>query len=114
MSAAETPDEAADSAHGAKVGGSPPTMCTRLLEVQGEDEEIRLGALDFLSGAIGSRCISSSAGRGGPEEEANDLIQAFFTVDLIRNLFARANPEFGRFRNFLLQVAETLPDQRQA
>ena len=32
MSAAETPDEAADSAHSAKVGGFPATMWTRLLD----------------------------------------------------------------------------------
>jgi RNA polymerase sigma-70 factor (ECF subfamily) len=103
MSAAKTPDEAADSTHGAKGGGFPATMWTWLLEIQEADEETRRAALDFLIRRYWKPVYLFIRREGHAEEEAKDLAQAFFTVALIRNLFGRANPEIGRFRNFLLK-----------
>src|SRR6185295_18843569 len=48
----------------------------------------------------------------GPED-AQDLTQAFFTKLLAKNFWARADPEKGRFRSFLLKaLSQFLADQR--
>lgn len=41
--------------------------------------------------------------RGYEEVEAKDLVQQFFLVALDSDLFAKADPSRGRFRNFLLK-----------
>src|SRR4029434_4985336 len=51
--------------------------------------------------------------QGHGPEEAQDLTQAFFAKLLRKNFWARADPQKGRFRNFLLTaLRHFLADER--
>jgi RNA polymerase sigma factor (sigma-70 family) len=51
--------------------------------------------------------------QGSGPEDAKDLTQAFFAKLLEKNFWARADPEKGRFRSFLLKaLSQFLADQR--
>lgn len=45
-------------------------------------------------------------GRGYSNEEAQDIVQEFFSACLMRELFGQADPKRGRFRTFLLSCLE--------
>src|SRR4051812_42820568 len=70
-------------------------------------------ALEKLCRAYWPPIYSYVRRMGYRTEDAQDLTQAFFAKLLEKNFWARANPEKGRFRSFLLVVLrQFLADER--
>lgn len=68
----------------------------------GEKGDGSTEALATLCETYWSPLYAYARGRGYGREDAQDLTQAFFVRVLSRDFFARANPERGRFRAFLV------------
>ncbi len=83
--------------------GFPRTHWSRLAAVKGDVSAERREALDFLAQRYWKPVYLYVRQRGYDEEEAKDLVQEFFLVALGNDLFAKADPARGRFRNFLLK-----------
>ena len=56
----------------------------------------------FLNGRYWKPVLLSVRRRGCAHEEAEDRVQGFFRFAFDQNLFAKADPKRGRFRNLLL------------
>ena len=70
-------------------------------------------ALEKLCRAYWPPLYSYIRGQGHSPEEAQDLTQAFFEKLLKKNFWARADPQKGRFRSFLLTaLRHFLADER--
>jgi RNA polymerase sigma factor (sigma-70 family) len=83
-------------------------LSTRLIDsLQASD------ALDKLCRAYRSPLYGYIRRQGYGPEDAEDLTQAFFAKLLQKNFWARADPQKGRFRNFLLTaLRHFLADER--
>lgn len=67
-----------------------------------EDTSVRLQALETLCRTYWYPLYCFARKYGSLPEDAQDLTQSFFAVFLEKNYVARADPERGRFRTFLL------------
>lgn len=68
----------------------------------GRDSEGKRAALEELCALYWPPIYAFARRKGNSVEDSNDLVQGFFCDVLARNDFARADPERGRFRTFLL------------
>jgi len=82
--------------------GFPRTLWSRIDAVKGGDSTEREEALNFLARRYWKPVYLFVRQYGHNEEEAQDLVQDFFVAALARDLFAKADPTKGRFRNLLL------------
>src|SRR5262245_19536201 len=80
----------------------------------GENNPTRVSeALEELCQTYWSPVFNFVRRRGFREEDAKDLTQAFFIKLLKKNFWARADPQKGRFRSFLLKaLTQFLLDER--
>lgn len=83
--------------------GFPRTHWSRLAAVKGGVSAERQAALDFLAQRYWKPVYLYVRRNGHDEERAKDLVQEFFLVALSTELFAKAEPTRGRFRNLLLK-----------
>ena len=91
------------SSPSASQSAFPATQWSKLAAARGELSSERRAALNFLIERYLKPVFCYVRRCGRPEEEAKDLVQEFFTVGLQNELFAKADPARGRFRNFLLK-----------
>lgn len=88
----------------AMVGAAFPTTRWSIIVGAREGEsEARRKAHDFLCERYWKPVYCYIRRWGCSEEDAKDLVQEFFVDCLSRDVFAKAEPERGRFRNFLLR-----------
>jgi len=73
-----------------------------VLAASQEETSLRLAALEALCRTYWYPLYCFARKRGSFPEDAQDLTQSFFAVFLEKNYVARADPERGRFRTFLL------------
>jgi RNA polymerase sigma factor (sigma-70 family) len=73
-----------------------------VLNAQSEDTALRSEALETLCRVYWYPLYCYARRCGSTPEDAQDLTQAFFAFFLEKQHFARADPERGRFRTFLL------------
>lgn len=83
--------------------GFPRTHWSRLAAVRGEATEERREALNFLAERYWKPVYYYVRRRGYEAAEAEDLVQEFFLTAFSTDLFAKADPARGRFRNLLLK-----------
>ena len=95
-------DAAANSDHAA----FPATHWSMLMAVRAGAGTEQRSVLNFLIQRYWKPvyCYVRRCGHG--EEDAKDLVQEFFMACLRNDLFAKADPARGRFRNFLLRSLE--------
>ena len=98
ISEAEGPD---DSPTG-RGGRFPVTRWSVILAAGGDSTGDARAALEGLCKRYGLPVYLAIRGSGFSPEDAEDLTQEFFGLLLRREDFAKATPEKGRFRNFLL------------
>jgi RNA polymerase sigma-70 factor (ECF subfamily) len=84
-------------------GGFPRTHWSHAAALKGDASTERQEALNFLAQRYWRPVYLYARRRGHDEEQAKDLVQQFFLVALGNDLFAKADPAKGRFRNFLLK-----------
>jgi RNA polymerase sigma-70 factor (ECF subfamily) len=84
-------------------GAFPVTHWSKLKVLHEGDDEGRRPVLDFLIRRYWKPVYCFVRRFGYDDEQAKDLVQEFFMVALAKNLFAKADPVRGRFRNFLLK-----------
>ena len=84
-------------------GAFPATLWTQLIALRDADEDGRRAVLDFLIRRYWKPVYCFVRRYGYDDEQAKDLVQEFFMVAVATNLLAKADPDRGRFRNFLLQ-----------
>ena len=84
-------------------GAFPATIWSKLIALRDGDDEGRLTVLDFLIRRYWKPVYCFVRRFGYDDEKAKDLVQEFFMAALATNLFAKADPERGRFRNLLLK-----------
>ncbi|MFP4055172.1 MAG: RNA polymerase sigma factor [Phycisphaerae bacterium] len=83
--------------------GIQATHWTQILMVQGGDTSQRQAALGLITRQYWKPVYTYLVRKGFRREQAKDITQGFFTdVILGRGLVAKAAPEKGRFRSFLL------------
>jgi RNA polymerase sigma-70 factor (ECF subfamily) len=80
----------------------PPTRWSLVLDVRDGAESSRKDALEQLCEVYWLPAYSYVRRTGKTAEEARDLTQAFFLDLLERDTFAKADPDRGRMRTFLL------------
>jgi len=96
-------------AYGAEAGSwFTRTHWSRIAALKADAAEERREALDFLARRYWKPVYLYLRHRGHDEEQAKDLVQEFFLVALGNDLFAKADPARGRFRNFLLKSLRNL------
>lgn len=83
-------------------GGFPRTHWSHVAALKGDAATARQEALNFLAEHYWKPVYLYVRQRGHNEEQAEDLVQEFFLTALETDLFAKADPGKGRFRNFLL------------
>ncbi len=93
----------ADTKTGEGQGAFPATMWSKLIAVREGTGEERRAILDFLIRRYWKPVYCFVRRSGVDDEQAKDLVQEFFMVALAKDLFAKADPTRGRFRNFLLK-----------
>jgi len=84
-------------------GAFPATLWSKMIALREGDDEGRRAVLDFLIRRYWKPVYFFVRRFGYDDEQAKDLVQEFFMVALAKNLFAKADPERGRFRNLLLK-----------
>ena len=84
-------------------GSFPRTRWSIVAAVKGDASGERQEALNFLAQRYWKPVYLYVRQRGYDEEQAKDLVQEFFLVALGKDLFAKADPAKGRFRNFILK-----------
>ncbi|MHC4660151.1 MAG: RNA polymerase sigma factor [Planctomycetota bacterium] len=82
------------------------TPWTDILSMNRLTSEERLERLNFLLERYWRPVYFFIRRKGRNNEEAKDLTQAFFAQILENDIFSRADPEKGRFRNYLLTAAK--------
>lgn len=92
-----------DTAKTENENGFPRTHWSQLALVREGVSAERQAALNFLAQRYWKPVYLYVRQRGHDEEQAKDLVQEFFFVALSDDLFAKADPAKGRFRNFLLK-----------
>lgn len=83
--------------------GFPRTHWSLLAAVKAIDDAERREALNFLVERYWKPLYCYVRKRGYGAAEAEDLVQEFFLTAFAKDLFAKADPARGRFRNFLLK-----------
>jgi len=78
------------------------TRWTLVLDAAKSDFESSRPALETLCRAYWPPLYAYARRTGKNHEDAQDIIQSFFAYLLGKNLPGRANPDYGRFRTFLL------------
>lgn len=78
------------------------TQWTLILQAAEVESPLSLQALEQLCQRYQPPLLAYARGFGLKEHDAQDMTQSFFQHLLEKNLPARANPELGRFRSFLL------------
>ena len=86
-----------------KIGGFPATHWSKLAAAKGDVSAARREALNFLLIRYWKPAYCYVRRSGNGEEESKDLVQEFFSTALATELFAKADPARGRFRNLLLK-----------
>jgi len=81
----------------------PHTHWSRLAAVKGDVSAERREALNYLAERYWKPLFCYARRRGYEVAEAEDLVQGFFVSAFATDLFAKADPARGRFRNFLLK-----------
>ena len=83
---------------------SPPFRSTRwsLVAQAGGDDDAARTALGELAEGYGYPLYAFARRLGRTPDDAQDLVQSFFTEVLEKDALGRADPERGRFRTFLL------------
>jgi RNA polymerase sigma-70 factor (ECF subfamily) len=84
-------------------GNFPSTQWSRLAAVKGGDSAERMDALNFIAERYWKPLYCYVRRRGYGELETEDLVQEFFLTAFANELFAKADPVRGRFRNLLLK-----------
>ena len=92
-----------DSNAGENLGVFPVTLWSKLAGLRENSGEERRAILDFLIRRYWKPVYCFVRRSGVDDEQAKDLVQEFFMKALAKDLFARADPARGRFRNFLLK-----------
>jgi len=103
MSAPTTSDGWADGKTGDGKGAFPVTLWSKLAALREGDSREQTAILDFLIRRYWKPVYCFVRRRGYDDEQAKDLVQEFFIAALRKDLFAKANPARGRFRNLLLK-----------
>jgi RNA polymerase sigma factor (sigma-70 family) len=85
-------------------GQFPTTHWSRVLAAGDRDAPGATESLAELCNSYWYPVYAYIRRRGHSPEQAQDLTQDFFTLVLERELFAKADPERGRFRSFLRAV----------
>lgn len=80
----------------------PTTHWSLLDAVKGEKTVAQRQALESLMARYYSPTYARLRRRGFDHSDAEDLVQSFFEHGLHKDLFGRADPKRGRFRNFFL------------
>lgn len=93
----------ADTERGNSPGAFPATLWSKLIALRDGDDEGRRTILDFLIRRYWKPVYFFVRRLGYDDEQAKDLVQDFFTAAFAKNLFAKADPDRGRFRNLLLK-----------
>jgi RNA polymerase sigma-70 factor (ECF subfamily) len=84
-------------------GAFPVTLWSKLIALRDGDEDGRRAIFDFLIRRYWKPVYFFVRRVGYDDEQAKDLVQEFFMVAFATNLFAKADPQRGRFRNLLLK-----------
>jgi len=84
-------------------GAFPITLWSKLEALREGDSGERTAILDFLIRRYWKPVYCFVRRRGYEDEQAKDLVQEFFITALSRDLFTKADPARGRFRNLLLK-----------
>ena len=85
-----------------KSGLFGPTDWNQLRQFKTASDDEQLAILDVLARKYWTPIFQYLLLSGNNENEAQDLTQEFFEYALKTKLFSKANPQLGRFRNFLL------------
>ena len=102
MSVTKSNGEKIDSNTGENHGVFPVTQWSKLVDLRENTGEERRAILDFLIRRYWRPVYCFVRRSGSDDEQAKDLVQEFFMVAIAKDLFSKADPERGRFRNFLL------------
>ncbi len=81
----------------------PLTHWSRLAAVKGGNKAEQREALTYLAERYWKPVYCYVRRRGYGDAEAEDFVQEFFLTAFAKELFAKADPARGRFRNFLLK-----------
>jgi RNA polymerase sigma factor (sigma-70 family) len=103
MKPSDTAERQADFEPKKNPGSFPNTLWSKLNALRDGDEDGRRAILDFLIRRYWKPVYFFVRRLGYDEEQAKDLVQEFFMVAFATNLFVKADPERGRFRNLLLK-----------
>jgi len=102
MSVSKSNDQKTGENAGEKHGVFPVTQWSKLVDLRENTGEERRAILDFLIRRYWKPVYCFVRRSGYEDEQAKDLVQEFFMVAIAKDLFSKADPERGRFRNFLL------------
>lgn len=83
-------------------GNFPLTAWSKLLAAKDATGTVQRDLFNFLIQRYWKPVYYYVRRRGYDETHAEDLVQDFFLLCVRKNLFAQADPNRGRFRNFLL------------
>jgi DNA-directed RNA polymerase specialized sigma24 family protein len=87
-------------------GRFPTTHWSRVIAAGDPNAPLAREALTSLCGAYWYPLYAYIRRKGYSPEQAQDLTQDLFAYALERNLFAKADPDRGRFRSFLRTVCD--------
>lgn len=97
------------------AGSFPSTHWSQLWGARSDVEAARQEALNFLAARYWKPVFGFVCRSGCDPEQAKDLTQQFFAHALAGELFGKADPVRGRFRNFLLAALKNfLLNERRA
>ena len=102
MSVSKSNGQKVESNAGENPGVFPLTQWSKLVDLRENTGEERRAILDFLIRRYWKPVYCFVRRSGSDDEQAKDLVQEFFMVAIAKDLFSKADPERGRFRNFLL------------
>lgn len=89
-----------------RQGAFPVTLWSKLMALRDGDDAGQRVVLDFLIRRYWKPVYCYVRRFGYDDEQAKDLVQEFFMVALTKKLFAKADPDRGRFRNLLLKSVQ--------
>ena len=90
-----------------RQGLFPPTRWTRIRQTADEDEELSAAAIDEICHAYWyPTFVTARRKHGLGHHQAEDIVQGFWAWLIEKGHIARAVPERGRFRSFLLTCLE--------
>jgi RNA polymerase sigma-70 factor (ECF subfamily) len=92
----------ADTGSGTVQGAFPVTHWSRVAAAKGDATVERREALNFIAERYWKPIYCFVRRQGYEDEQAKELVQEYFMKAFGNDLFAKADPARGRFRNFLL------------